>query len=333
MSPLVQPIQSINILLKIVKIFGVFPSIRKFSTFYSCVLFIICLCLYFYSVTWDQDEREVTLIANHIVSVSFVFSFVINILMCLLNKNKLLQILNKFQNFDKLSTVKVHFEYNYKKNTNLVMLIVIFLTIYLFETAVVECLNLVKNSFHSILRWLLNFFPLIVKTFYQALIFVFIIMLYQRFSKINNSLEDILKPSITTIVGNKEIVRHTNINYKIEILKNLNILNDDLRSLANYICTTFSLPILINFGNNFLVCTVQMYHMVTLLKIKKLAVGKLQDDKLKEFSQLIDQQFLCMINSLLFHCLQLIAVVAAFYFTKEKVIFYIFIKNTRWKYV
>lgn len=349
-----QPINSIKSIIIISKLIGVFPlgkENEKKETLYGKVYIIFLLFSYFilFSVTVQPDDDDIKLI-NRIINSSVYLSLLINYMSILINSFKkrsdILEIFNNFNSFDQdFSTFQI---IDYKNCSKIAKVLSVVITILLFNSWVSEVIIMVYGyNYLSIFRNIGNYLPIFIIDYFLVFLSLLAFMLYQRFSAVNKHFKFLCvsrKSRFQIYYVKPRYGKSKGVDAIMIKFKEIQKLNDNLRNLANQVCSCFKLPIFITFGVAFLNIMVNLYYFIILLRgmaieseVKEIQVNgtnaanhtTVQPDTTSGgISDVYPKFSYCFANLLILHILPLLCVITAFHWAKnEVIIFKIYLKR------
>lgn len=329
-----KPFNPMTIILTIVKIFGAFPtktiSYKRFniSVAYSFVILLAFLSIFIGSFPVLNDEKEINYIINRIVAVISTLTFITILFVAIIYRNKLRKINRKLDILKEDNLIKMYSKRNDQKIGFLSAFLIFIAILLLTETCIADAMVLKPyEEIYSTLKWLVVVLPMVLNTFYQILISVYGYFLTQCFKIINKTLAKF--PSFKNINNDLHDRENddVNSNYYVEHIKNIKILNEELRNLANDICSCFSLPILVSAGSGFFMITVQIYYLLMVVVLPAPKKDIRRTSNIKPTDSTVDKipeeerwKFtLCLINYMIVYFLQLVIVMGSFHLAKNQV--------------
>lgn len=325
-----QPIKSIKSIILVLQIFGAFPLKYKnikhknikniLGTIYTTVLLIVYIILLMLTFSGQQVGKEVNYYANRIIALLLAATTFIILITSIVNRKNLFEILKLLVTFDQNLINKLNIVINYKNSFIFTVLITTIITIILITSALCDMLFMVPE-YETRLKWFVLFTAIFTNSYYQVFIGILAYLLYQRFSKLNETLTKICKPKWHQFVVVKPKVilncneENCNTSYHIEILRIVRTLNEDLRYLTNKICSNFSLSILISTGTAFFIVTVQVYYLINVINMEPS-----EDSNKKLNTTRIWKLGICLFNFVVIHCFITVLIVSCFYYVNEEVI-------------
>lgn len=270
----------------ILKLFGALPwkNPSKLENYYKLLVLLVYYALFGLAFSVRDGSKQINFVINTIISSGFFVSITTIIYVSLKNRNVLVEIVNQFDT-------------NSKQN-----IVVVLIGAILIETSVCDCVILVFDfKTETIWKWLLLTITIFVITYYHAFITLVTLRLYKKCYVMNSFLEYLHKD---TMWKRKE-------GYYLGVVKDMRVLNKNLRNLADEICSCFSLPILASLSTAFFVITVQIYYIVSLFEYSS-------NEPSTVLSEMKTKLQLCLVNFCFVHCLQYFMLVTGFYWVKEE---------------
>lgn len=314
---------------KTLQIFGAIPvkngaeitkKFKNFSKYYIMFLYVILLILFVFSLLYSVKVREINYFVNQMTSIASFITLSFVYLTSLCKKDKILKVLDNFRQFDQNAITQFGQESNYHSVKKITLILFFGVAIILCQSCSTDLAVLVVGyKSETIYRWLILSFSTIVDAFYQAWITLQAFLLYQRFSLVNKALENIcsrkyvkyiqIYPKIKISSSSKSmIIEDCSV---IGVLKKAKVLNEEVRILANDICSCYSSAILSSWTTAFFVLTAGSYYLILVLSSKVDNKEVTMEDKYKISASLI---FFIII-----HTSKILMVVSSFHVTRKEV--------------
>lgn len=304
MAKQVQATSSLNSLLVILQCLGVFPSEKKkYSFLYSLILATFFMSLFIYAISLRDNEKEVTYIVNQIVFTCYTSVLITALATAHVKRKKLIEILKSLEKFDETILNKTNMNMNYRKNIMFSFISRIVASVLLCEYGLFELVTYpLASKVGLVIRWFIMYFSNLTMFFYHIFLASLSYLLYQRFCFINKSLEFLITTNKN--VKNKKKEKNNN---TVEKIKGIKVLNENLRSIANDICSNFAASIFVYCGTALLALVVNLNYLIVLIRNHSAIAGTESG---------VWKYLICISNGIFMHFIQLLLLVTGFYFTK-----------------
>lgn len=325
------PISSLKVLIKLLKILGALPlegnetgKIKSIhGTIYSLIIIIAYIILFGCSFPLRTNEKEVNYFITRIAATGYAATVSAILFIGIRRKNELKDLFQRIIIFDQNAWLKT----SYKCDRQVFRWTLTLTTIATTMLFVLLCFDMILLKVYEVTfgRWFVRYISMFINTYYLTLIAMLSFLLYQRFKMINICLLKIWQPNLKHIFGPIKLSNKNDNLFNAEFFINIKILNEELRNLANIVCTCFSIPILISVFTSFVVITVQIFYLIILMRVYiSMEKNARKDSKSMEemlLAENIDiwKYTICAIANIIIYLVHLILVAVSFYYTKKQV--------------
>lgn len=329
-------LSAIILILKLIGGYPVFPTnvsnrgYEKYQIAYTVGLLVVYSIVFGIMIMTNDDSTDINNFVNMTISAALLVTLTSIAITFVKNRGKAMEFLLRFDQIDQTMLSKLNIGINYKKIFLFATGITVGVSVVLIQSAISDYVILVMNyKIENSWKWVALFVPIFVTTYHHAFMSILAYLLYQRFSLMNECLKCIcshkwgkyLKSVPQMICVKAKNGGRNGSSFYSDMVKNVKIVNERLRNLANDICSSYSLPILTSSGTAFFVVTVQIYYLIILIRTpspENLTTEQLR----KTFTIRIEDKIkigYCLTNLILIHILQFVLLVSSFHCVKEQV--------------
>lgn len=305
-----QPMQSIKLILNISRIFGVLilaeyqsqneEEQTKIGIIISLIWLGIYTVLFIFAFPDKDNVKHINSVVNRFISFILLVNLFTIIINAIINRRKIMIIINRLVAFDLDTTTKLNYNFSYKKIQKFFVFVFYSAIIFLSQWFLLEFIILVKLfETVTISRLIFVNLNIYVTTFYLIFVATIGYLLYERFKIINEILNNLCMSSFTN--------ENKNESTPVTVLRKIEKLNENLRNLADEACYCFSLPVLTSFGTAFFIVTVHIYHLIILIRDNSTNVDY------------VYKVGYCLINSICIHVFQIVFVTCIYQFAENEV--------------